>query len=57
MGSFLWDGGSTTSPWSPDDAGDSECFCKQASEINGVTIVINDKAFGGIEMTISEYVL
>jgi hypothetical protein len=37
----------TTSPWSPDDAGDSECFCKHDSEINGV-IVINNKAFGVI---------
>jgi hypothetical protein len=37
----------TTSPWSPDDAGDSGCFCKQDSEINGV-IVINDKTFGVI---------
>ena len=37
----------TTSPWSPDDAGNSGCFCKQDSEINGV-IVINDKTFGVI---------
>jgi hypothetical protein len=37
----------TTSPWSPDDAGDSGCFCKQDSEINGV-IVINNKTFGVI---------
>ena len=46
----------TTSPWSPDNAGDSGCFCKQDSEINGV-IVINDKAFGVIEIANPEYVL
>jgi hypothetical protein len=33
----------TTSPWSPGEAGDSGCFCKQDPQINGV-IVINDKA-------------
>ena len=30
----------TTSPWSPDQAGDSRCFCKQDPEINGVIVII-----------------
>jgi hypothetical protein len=30
----------TTSPWSPDKAGNSTCFCKQDSEIlNGVIVI------------------
>ena len=35
----------TTSPWSPDQAGDSRCFCKQDPLINGV-IVLNGKTWG-----------
>jgi hypothetical protein len=31
----------TTCPWSPDEAGDSTCFCKQDSEINGVIVIYN----------------
>ena len=35
----------TTSPWwSPDEAGNSRCFCKQDPEINGV-IVINGQTY------------
>ena len=40
----------------PAQIGNKWCFCKKEPGINGV-IVINDKAFGVIEMTISEYVL
>ena len=30
----------TTSPWSPDQAGNSRCFCKQDPEINDVIVII-----------------
>ena len=29
----------TTSPWNPDEAGDSRHFCKQDPEINGVIVI------------------
>ena len=29
----------TSSPWSPDEAGNSRCFCKQDSEINDVIVI------------------
>ena len=29
----------TTSPWSPDQAGGSRCYCKQDPEINGVLVI------------------
>ena len=29
----------TTSPWSPDKACNSTCFCKQDSEINDVVVI------------------
>jgi hypothetical protein len=35
----------TTSPWSPDEAGDSRCFCKQEPEINGVIVISSSQMY------------